>query len=123
MKELLKKLNIAPTYDDYRLCRYELIEVAEAIAELKIGIASKKEEYKQQEADLTKELKSNDVKMTIKDIESEIKTRLRPLKLEILELESEFEKRIANYEAVNNFLKSVDWSLYYINNNKNDLIN
>jgi len=121
MKELLKKLNINPTYEDYRECRYRLIELAESIANLEIAIASMKEENKIYEAERVAEIKNWEKKMTIKDIEAIIKKELEEKTKEILDLDARMKISKAQYESVDKFLKAVDSSLYYLNNNKNDI--
>ena len=121
MKELLKKLNINPTYEDYRECRYEMINLAESIANLEIAIASMKEENKIYEAERVKEIKNWEKKMTIKDIEAEIKKELEDKTKEILELDAKIKISKAQYDSVDKFLKAVDSSLFYLNNKKNDV--
>jgi len=121
MKEILNRLNKNPTYEDYRECRYQLISLAENIAIIDIEIASKKEELKIKEAERVAELKSDGVKRTIKDIESIITQETKNQKQEIINLQAENTKNKARYEAVDKFLKAVDSSLYYLNNQKNDI--
>jgi hypothetical protein len=58
LKDLLKRLNVSPKFEDYREVRFQMIDIAEQIAILGIEIARMKEEYKIADADITQELKS-----------------------------------------------------------------
>ena len=108
MKDLLEKLNIAPTYDDYRDCRYRLIEVAQNIAEVGVEITREKELVAIREAELVEMIKKTEEKITIKEIESRIRKELKQENEYLIELKAKEMKMKAQYEAVDKFLRAVD---------------